>query len=120
MTTPAKRTTTRPSTRPAARSTRPATADHQAPKAKQFSFKVGRQTYKLPPITDAHPLLTGADLMDAVESEAAQVAYLFKSLRAVADPEVIEVLRSMNQAEMLDVLRDWGEYGDGEGTSLGE
>lgn len=95
--------------------------DHQAPKPKAFTFKAGRKTYKLPPITEAHPLLSGGDLIDAaLEGDVGQMTYLIKSLTAVASPETLAALRSMTQPEMLEVLSDWGEYGDGTGVGLGE
>lgn len=93
--------------------------DHKS--KSEFAFHIGESRYTLPPSVVAKSKLSGADLMDAaLNGEAGQLAYIFKALQAVADKATLAALRALPQVEMLAILRDWGQFGDGDGASLGK
>lgn len=96
--------------------------DHRPPKPKPFSFKANGKTHKLPFVSEGKALMTGRDLRDAtLGGDVGQLAYLIRVLEA-ADPseDALDALYALPEAEMVDVLGDWAEYGDGDGASLGE
>lgn len=86
-----------------------------------FHDSKGRK-HSLPPVTAGQDALSGRALRDAaVGGEAGQLAYMFRLLEAAKPkPETLDALYDMPQSEMLDILKAWGETGDGEGASLGE
>lgn len=94
--------------------------DRKPPKGAPFTFHgLDGKKYTLPPVVKAK--LKGADLMDgALDGEAGQVTYMFKKLKAAGSPEAIEALRVMDEDAMMDIIKAWGEHGDGDGASLGE
>ena len=102
---------------------RPQTQDHKPKKGAPFKFK-GKdgKSYTLPLASDGRARLTGQDLRDAsVNGEIGQLAYLFKTLEAAEPkPDALAALYAMTQDDMLEVLAEWGEHGDGDGASLGE
>ena len=98
-------------------------ADHQSKKATRFPFTDAKGKERFLPLASAgRAKMSGRDMRDAaVGGEVGQLAYLFKVLEA-ADPEPasLDALYDMPQEEMLDVLNAWGEFGDGDGASLGK
>lgn len=94
--------------------------DRKPPKGAPFVFHDGAgKKFTLPPVGKA--TLSGADLMDAtLGGEIGQVSYMFKKLQAAGSPEAIAALRAMPEDEMMEVIKAWGEHGDGDGASLGE
>lgn len=91
--------------------------DHQS--ADEFVFHVNGKRHTLPLVTDVE--LEGAELMDSMlGGEAGQLSYLFRKLRGANSPKAVAALRGLPESEMLQVLKDWGEHGDGDGASLGE
>jgi hypothetical protein len=94
--------------------------DHKKPA--KFTFDADGKTYTLPLATKGIDKLSGRDLREAaLGGEAGQVAYLFKLLEA-AEPSkaALEALYDMPQSKVMDVLQAWGEFGDGDGASLGK
>lgn len=93
------------------------------PKVQKFTFDDAEgKSHTLPLATKGIEKLSGRDLRDAaLGGEAGQVTYLFKLLEA-AEPTktALDALYDMPQAEMMDVLQQWGEHGDGDGASLGK
>jgi len=97
--------------------------DRQPKKATSFPFTgADGKEYKLPLVEAAKSKLSGRDLRDAaVGGEAGQLSYLFKALEAAEPGEkALNALYSMPQEDTLDVLKAWGEFGDGDGASLGK
>lgn len=87
--------------------------------AGEFVFHVKSKRYTLPPVTEVE--LPGSDLMDSMlDGKAGQLSYLFRKLKATGRDDAISALRKLPEAEMLEVIKDWGEFGDGDGESLGE
>lgn len=98
--------------------------DHK-PKAKRpapFEFDADGETYELPLASEGRAKLTGRDFRDAaMGGEIGQLEYLFKALEASAPKEdALDALYAMPQPDMMEVLERWGDYGDGDGASLGE
>lgn len=96
--------------------------DHKPAKGAPFTFDSNGKTHTLPPVNVGRARLSGRDLRDAaLGGEVGQLAFMIKALEASgASPKALDALYDMPQAEMLDVLSQWGEYGDGDGASLGE
>ena len=92
-----------------------------AKKQEKFTF-VGAdgETYELPPATTAK--LKGREVRDAsLGGDAGMLAFMFKKLEATkATREALDALYDLPEDKMLKILKAWGDYGDGEGTSLGE
>lgn len=97
--------------------------DHQPAKGQPFKFTDAKgKSHTLPLASSGKSRLSGRDLRDAaLGGEAAQLGYMFKMLEA-ANPskKALDALYEMPQDEMLAVLKDWGDHGDGDGASLGE
>lgn len=100
----------------------PATSDHLAPKPKPYTFKVGAKTYKIPTATEANDSMDGADFFDVMASgdPAAQMGYSFRAFAKVASPEALAAFKTLKPTKQAEVIHAWGEYGDGDGASLGE
>lgn len=96
--------------------------DHKPAKGSPFKFKVGSKSYTLPSADKGRATLSGRDLRDAMlGGEIGQMAYLFKALEASGVAKAaLDALYDLPGDEMLKVLNDWAEYGDGDGASLGE
>ena len=96
--------------------------DHKPKKGAPFKFTAEGKSYTLPLASKGRAKLTGQDLRDAsVNGEIGQLAYLFKTLEAAEPkPDALAALYAMTQDDMLEVLSEWGEHGDGDGASLGE
>lgn len=95
--------------------------DHKQPAKFTFEDADGK-THTLPLASKGIEKLSGRDLRDAsLGGEQGQMAYMFKLLEA-AEPSdaALDALYDMPQDKMLDVLMAWGEYGDGDGASLGK
>lgn len=97
-------------------------ADHKAPKGTPFTFKANGKSYAIPSADEARQKLDGGALEDAVlAGEIGMLAFLVKAVRASgATDEALAALRSLPQDKYLTTLQQWGEYGDGDGASLGE
>lgn len=97
--------------------------DHKPAKGEPFKF-VGADGKKhtLPPVAVGRKSLTGRDLRDAaMGGEVGQIGYMLKILElAKPNPKALDALYDMPQDDMLEVLKEWGEHGDEDGTSLGE
>lgn len=95
----------------------------QNEKPAPFTFTGGDgKKHTLPFASEGRARLTGRDVRDAaLGGDIGQLGYLFKALEA-ADPgeKVLDALYGMPQDDMLEVLKDWGDHGDGDGASLGE
>lgn len=88
-----------------------------------FSFTdADGNPHTLPTVDKGRSALSGRDLRDAaLGGEVGQLTYLFKALEAAQpDPGALDALYAMPQDDMVGVLQQWGEYGDGDGASLGE
>lgn len=87
----------------------------------QFTDAAGK-SHTLPLVTEAHRKMTGRDLRDAaLGGEIGQLAYLLKAIEATEPSRAtLDALYDMSQEDMMDVLKAWGEHGDGSGASLGE
>src|SRR4051812_38185505 len=95
--------------------------DHKPKKGAPFKFKANGKSYTLPLVTKAAAKMSGGDyedaLLDANGSAVGMQMYLVKCLRGSgASPEALAALRAMPQPEYMDVLVEWGEYGDGDGA----
>ncbi len=91
------------------------------PKAGTFMFfGIDGKEHALPLAAKGTEAMTGGDFMDAaLGGEVEQVQYLFKVLMAAGPPpKALTALRSMPQDKMLDVIKAWGEHGDGDGATL--
>lgn len=87
----------------------------------RFTDRDGK-SHTLPNADKGRNLLTGGDLRDAsLNGEAGMLAYMFKVLEA-AEPSkaALGALYAMPQADMLEVIQEWAEHGDGDGASLGK
>ena len=97
--------------------------DHLPAKGEPFHFSdsTGKR-HTLPPVVEGRNALTGRDLRDAaLNGEMGQLGYMLKILENAKPHEAaLDALYDMPQDEMLDVLKAWGEHGDGDGASLGE
>lgn len=93
------------------------------PKVKPFTFTGadGKQ-HTLPPISKGKSAVSGRDLREAtLGGETGQLAYILKVLEGSKPAAAsLDALYDLPQDKMLDVLTSWGEYGDGDGASLGE
>lgn len=87
----------------------------------QFTDGAGR-VHSLPSVTAAKENLTGRDMRDALlGGEMGQIGYLIRALeKASPDPAALDALYDLPQADMLSVLSNWADYGDGDGATLGE
>lgn len=97
--------------------------DRKPRKGEPFRFAAADgKTHTLPLVTEGRKKLTGRDLRDAaMGGEIGQLAYLIKALEAAAPKQAaLDALYDMSQEDMMGVLQQWGEHGDGEGASLGE
>ncbi|WP_107768438.1 hypothetical protein [Nocardioides terrigena] len=97
--------------------------DHKPAKGEPFKFTGSDgKKHTLPPLEVGRKSLTGRDLRDAaLGGEAGQVGYMLKILEyAKPNPKALDALYDMSQGDMLEVLKGWGEHGDGDGASLGE
>lgn len=91
-------------------------------KPTKFTFKAGGKTYSLPLASEGRKHMTGRDLRDAtLGGEIGQLGYLMRVLEASKPtPAALDALYDLPQSEMLDILAAWGDFGDGDGASLGE
>ena len=97
--------------------------DHKPKKAITFSFIDGAgKTHRLPLASKGGEKMSGRDLRDAaLGGEMAQVTYLFKVMEASGPSKTaLDALYEMPQDKMMDILKAWGEFGDGNGASLGK
>lgn len=97
--------------------------DHKPAKGEPFRFVDSEgKSHTLPSADKGRAVMTGRDLRDAVVGgEIGQLGYLVKALEAAKpDEDALDALYAMPQSDMLEVLDAWGEYGDGDGASLGE
>lgn len=95
--------------------------DRKPAKGARFTFHSDGKKYTLPLVSEAVAKLSGGDLMDsALGGDLGRIEYMFKALSAADAPEATGVLRAMSPADMLEIINAWGEFGDGEGASLGE
>ena len=97
--------------------------DHKPKKGAPFKFTASDgKSYTLPLASKGRAKLSGQDLRDAtMGGTIEQMGYLFKALEAAEPkPDALAALYAMPQSEVMDVLSAWGEYGDGDGASLGE
>lgn len=96
--------------------------DHKQ-KAKPFTFKgADGETYTIPNVSEAHDKLSGSDIEDALlAGDAGMTAYIVKCLRVSGISEQAhKALRGLPSSEYMDVIKAWGEHGDGDGATLGE
>lgn len=92
-------------------------------KATKFTFaSLDGEIHTLPLASEGSAKLTGRDIRDAaMGGEMGQMTYLFKLLEAAGpDEDALDALYELPQDDMLEVLRKWGEHGDGDGASLGK
>ena len=97
--------------------------DHKPAKGAPFRFTDGAgKQHTLPPVVDGQKALTGRDLRNAaLGGEFGQLSYMIKILESAKPAaDALDALYDMSQDDMLDVLKAWGEHGDGAGASLGE
>lgn len=97
--------------------------DRRVKKTEGFRFTgADGESHVLPPASVGHAHLTGRDVRDAaMGGEVGQLAYMFKLLEAAGvDEAALNALYDLPESDMLQVLEEWGEYGDGDGASLGE
>jgi hypothetical protein len=97
--------------------------DHRPAKGEPFRFTDAKgKQHSLPLASEGKSQLSGRDLRDAaLGGEAAQLGYMFKMLEAAKPSQkALDALYDMPQDDMLAVLKDWGDHGDGDGASLGE
>jgi hypothetical protein len=103
--------------------TAPRQPQDRKPKVKTFPFTgADGKPYTLPLASKGTEKMSGGDFMDAaLGGEVGQVTYLFQVLVAAEpSPTALAALRTMPQDDMLDIIKAWGEYGDGDGASLGK
>ncbi len=97
--------------------------DHKTKKTVGYKFtdRDGK-SHVIPPITKARESLDGGAFEDAVlAGEIGMLGYMVKCLRLCgATPETLAALRKLPQDEYIETLKAWGDYGDGDGASLGE
>lgn len=96
--------------------------DHKPKKAAPFRFTDSAgKSHPLPLASSGRAKMSGRDLRDAALDEGGQLVYLFKVLEASEPAKAaLDALYDMAQADMLDVIKAWGEHGDGDGASLGK
>ena len=91
-------------------------------KSKLFAFHgPDGKRHTLPTADQAREKLSGRDVHDAiVGGEDGELLLMFKMVDLVASPAAATALYDRPQAETVQILKDWGEHGDGDGASLGE
>ncbi len=97
--------------------------DRKPRKGEPFRFTgADGETYKLPTVAKGRKKMSGRDFRDAMlGGEAGQGALMFKILEAAGpEDEALDALYALQGDEMMDILKAWGEHGDGDGASLGE
>lgn len=97
--------------------------DHKPAKGEPFKFTdLNGKSRELPPVSAGRSKTTGRDMRDAaMGGEIAQMALMFKVLEAAdPDPKALDALYDMPQSDVMSILQDWGQHGDGDGASLGE
>lgn len=85
-----------------------------------YRFTVGRKTYVIPPVGEKGEELPAALTMDIVENPDdphTQMKIGFALLRLVASEEVIEALRSLSTAKMMEIVGAWMAEGESAGSS---
>lgn len=93
------------------------------PKTEAFTFTgIDGKDHTLPLASKGAEKMSGGDFMDAaMGGEIGQIKYLFQVLTAAGPSEkALEALRSLSQNAMIEVLEAWGNFGDGDGASLGK
>ena len=96
--------------------------DHKPKKNAPYRFTdADGKSHPLPLASKGRAKMSGRDLRDAALDEGGQLVYLFKVLEA-SEPSkaALDALYAMPQADVLDVVKAWGEHGDGDGASLGK
>lgn len=86
------------------------------------AFTVNGKRYVLPALTEEQVLTIPADItMDAVENPedgVAQTRLTLATLRAADPPaSVVEALRSLSTKDMLEIVGEWMNQGESEGSS---
>lgn len=96
--------------------------DHLSnPQPFTFTDSAGKE-YSLPFASVGREKMTGRDIRDAtLGGEIAQLGFLIKVLEA-AEPkgDALDALYDLPSTEMMEILRGWGDHGDGDGASLGK
>lgn len=99
--------------------------DHK-PKAVEATgshpFTVNGKRYVLPPISEDQALTIPADItMDAVENPEnglAQTRLIMATLRAAEPPDdVVAALRTLSTKDMMEIVGEWMNKGESEGSS---
>lgn len=97
--------------------------DHKPAKGQPFRFTdTAGKSHTLPSAAKGRAGLSGRDLRDAaMGGQIGQMAYLIKALEAAKpNAKALDALYDMPQQDMVDILAEWAEHGDGDGASLGE
>lgn len=97
--------------------------DHKPAKNQAFKFTApGGKSYTLPAASKGSAALSGRDLRDAaLGGDQGMIAYMIKALEAAKPTRAaLDALYDMPQNDMVAVLKDWAQHGDGDGASLGE
>lgn len=98
-------------------------SDHKPKPANGYQFNdTDGKPHTLPLASKGRAKMFGRDIRDAaLGGEVGQLAYLFKVLEAAGPAKkALDALYDMPQDDMVDILQAWGEYGDGDGASLGK
>ena len=98
-------------------------SDHQPKKSSGYPFTgADGKSHTLPLASKGREKMSGRDIRDAaMGGEVGQLTYLFKVLEATAPPaKVLDALYDLPQDDMIEILQAWGEFGDGDGASLGK
>jgi len=97
--------------------------DHQPAKTAAFKFtdKDGKK-HTLPSAAKGRAALSGRDLRDAaLGGEQGMISYMIKTLEASKPSETaLNALYDLPQMDMVEIVKDWANHGDGDGASLGE
>lgn len=97
--------------------------DHKPAKGEPFRFTdAAGKGHALPSAAKGRATLSGRDLRDAaMGGQIGQMAYLIKALEAAKpSAKALDALYALPQQDMVDILTEWAEHGDGDGASLGE
>ena len=97
--------------------------DHKPAKGKPFRFTdASGKSHTLPSAAKGRDALTGRDLREAaLGGEIGQFGYLIKALEAAGPTQrALGALYDLPQQDMIDILGEWADHGDGDGASLGE
>ncbi len=94
--------------------------DRKPKKAKHFTFTVGEVTHSLPPASDGVENISGRALRDAsMGGDEEQLRLGFSMLEACgAEQAAIDALYDLPASKMLENIRAWMTFGDGDGASV--